>query len=205
MSTLDEMPPGRAPVTTRLVWAESEAKMWAFVRQHLDRGRQAYVVCPLIEESDLADGFSAADLRMPGSGGLAGYRLRLLHGRLRPAEKAEAMAAYAAGEVDVLVSTTVIEVGVDVPNATVMVIMGARRFGLVPAAPAYEGGWAGGGRLSLLPHGRHQTTRARWNGWRYSHARTMDSPWRRRIWRREVKDSCSGSDSRGWGTCRSLR
>jgi ATP-dependent DNA helicase RecG len=131
ISVLDEMPPGRRPVRTRLVFADSEARMWEFVRTELSRGRQAYVVCPLIEESETLQTASARrtfeDL---AAGELANFRLRLLHGQLPPAEKAAAMAAYAAGEADVLVSTSVIEVGVDVANATVMVIMGARRFGL---------------------------------------------------------------------------
>lgn len=131
VSVLDEMPPGRRPVRTRLVPQESQARMWEAVRKELARGRQAYVVCPLIEESESLQTASARrtfeDL---SAGELAGFRLRLLHGQLPPAEKGSAMAAYAAGEADVLVSTSVIEVGVDVPNATVMVIMGARRFGL---------------------------------------------------------------------------
>jgi ATP-dependent DNA helicase RecG len=131
VSVLDEMPPGRRPVRTRLVFADSEARMWEFVRGELARGRQAYVVCPLIEESESLQTASARrtfeDLR---KGELSGFRLRLLHGQLPPAEKAAAMASYAAGEADALVSTSVIEVGVDVANATVMVIMGARRFGL---------------------------------------------------------------------------
>ncbi len=132
MSVLDEMPPGRRPVRTRLVFADSEARMWEFVRARAWlRGRQAYVVCPLIEESETLQTASARrtfeDL---GEGELSGFRLRLLHGQLPAVEKAAAMAAYAAGEADVLVSTSVIEVGVDVANATVMVIMGARRFGL---------------------------------------------------------------------------
>ena len=131
VSTLDEMPPGRTPVTTRLVFPGSEEKMWAFVRQQLEQGRQTYVVCPLIEESDTLEAASARQTyESLLHGELAGCRLRLLHGSLRPAEKADAMAAYFSGEANVLVSTTVIEVGVDVPNATVMVIMGARRFGL---------------------------------------------------------------------------
>ncbi len=131
VSTLDEMPAGRTPVTTRLVFSGSEEKMWAFVRQQLDQGRQAYVVCPLIEESETLEAASARqtyDVLVQGE--LAGYRLRLLHGGLRPAEKSDAMAEYVSGNASVLVSTTVIEVGVDVPNASVMVIMGARRFGL---------------------------------------------------------------------------
>jgi ATP-dependent DNA helicase RecG len=131
VSVLDEMPPGRVPVTTRMVFPGSEKKMWAFVRRQLDQGRQAYVVCPLIEESEALETASARQtFELLSRGELSGYRLGLMHGALRPAEKADAMAQYVAGKVDVLVSTTVIEVGVDVPNATVMVIMGARRFGL---------------------------------------------------------------------------
>jgi ATP-dependent DNA helicase RecG len=131
VSVLDEMPPGRKPVRTRLVFGDSEARMWEFVRSQLARGRQAYVVCPLIEESEALQTASARQTYEDlGAGELAGFRLRLLHGQLPPAEKAAAMAAYVRGEVDVLVSTSVIEVGVDVANATVMVVMGARRFGL---------------------------------------------------------------------------
>jgi len=131
VSVLDEMPPGRRPVRTRLVFSDSESRMWEFVRAQLTQGRQAYVVCPLIEESEALQTASARqtydDL---AAGELAGFRLRLLHGQLPAAEKAAAMAAYVGGDVDALVSTSVIEVGVDVANATVMVIMGTRRFGL---------------------------------------------------------------------------
>jgi ATP-dependent DNA helicase RecG len=131
VSVLDEMPPGRRPVATRLVFGGSDAEMWEFVRSRLRAGFQAYVVCPLIEESDSLQTASAsqtfADL---GAGELSGFRLRLLHGQLSPAEKASAMSAYTDGEAQVLVSTSVIEVGVDVARANVMVIMGARRFGL---------------------------------------------------------------------------
>lgn len=131
VSVLDEMPAGRRPVRTRLVFAESEERMWRFVRGELGRGRQAYVVCPLIEESESLQTASARRaFEELSTGELAGFRLRLLHGQLPAAEKAAAMADYAAGQADVLVSTSVIEVGVDVANATVMVIMGARRFGL---------------------------------------------------------------------------
>ncbi len=131
VSVLDEMPAGRRPVRTRIVFADSEARMWEFVRAQLARGRQAYVVCPLIEESETLQSASARrTFEELSAGELAGFRVRLLHGQLPPAEKVAAMAAYTVGEVDVLVSTSVIEVGVDVANATVMVIMGARRFGL---------------------------------------------------------------------------
>jgi len=131
VSTLDELPPGRSPVSTRLVSPESEERMWDFVREQLRQGRQAYVVCPLIEESEVLQSASACETAEVLAGGeLAGFEVRLLHGQLPAVQKAETMAAYAEGRVDVLVSTTVIEVGVDVANATVMVIMGARRFGL---------------------------------------------------------------------------
>jgi ATP-dependent DNA helicase RecG len=131
ISVLDEMPSGRRPVRTRLVFGDSEARMWELVRRELARGRQAYVVCPLIEESESLQTASARQtFDELTSGELVGFRIRLLHGQLPPAEKAAAMAAYASAQADVLVSTSVIEVGVDVPNATVMVIMGARRFGL---------------------------------------------------------------------------
>jgi ATP-dependent DNA helicase RecG len=131
VSVLDQMPPGRQPVRTRLVFAETEKRMWEFVRVQLAQGRQAYVVCPLIEESESLQTASARQtFEDLAAGELAQFRLRLLHGQLPSAEKAAAMAAYAAGEVDALVSTSVIEVGVDIANATVMVILGARRFGL---------------------------------------------------------------------------
>lgn len=131
VSTLDESPPGRTPVSTRLVFPGSETRMWEFVRARLAEGRQAYVVCPLIDESDALQVASAKQTAAElVAGELAQWRVRLLHGQLPAQEKAATMAAYAAGEVDVLVSTTVIEVGIDVANATVMVILGARRFGL---------------------------------------------------------------------------
>lgn len=131
ISVLDELPLGRRPVITRLVFGGSEAEMWEFVREQLRKGHQAYVVCPLIEESDSLQAASAHQTYVElKTGELADFELRLLHGQLTSAEKATAMAAYVRGETQVLVSTSVIEVGVDVPEATVMVIMGARRFGL---------------------------------------------------------------------------
>ncbi len=131
ISTIDEMPPGRWPVRSQLVFPPLQARMWEFVRRELRQGRQAYVVCPLIEESESLQSASARGAFEDLSRGeLEGFRLRLLHGQLPSAQKAAAMTAFAAGEADVLISTSVIEVGVDVPNATVMVIMGPRRFGL---------------------------------------------------------------------------
>lgn len=131
VSVLDEMPTGRLPVITRLVAPEGASRMWEFVREQIRSGRQVYVVCPLIEESDALEVASARQtFEELSRGELAGLRLRLLHGQLPAPEKAAAMADYVNRKAEVLVSTSVIEVGVDVPNATVMVILGARRFGL---------------------------------------------------------------------------
>ena len=165
VSVLDEMPPGRRPVRTWLVFGDSEARMWEFVRAELERGRQVYVVCPLIEESEALQTASAKrTFEELGAGELAGFRLRLLHGQLPPAEKAAVMAAYAAGEVDVLVSTSVIEVGVDVANATVMVIMGARRFGLSQLHPlrGRVGRGAANSYCFLLAEGRKRRFSSGW-------------------------------------------
>ena len=132
VSTLDEMPPGRTPISTR--WARSdaeEAEVWEQVRAEVDKGRQAYVVCPLIEESDSIDARSVTETyERLQAGELAGLRVGLLHGRLTPAEKESVMDLFRSGAIDVLVATTVIEVGVDVPNATIMVIVDADRFGI---------------------------------------------------------------------------
>jgi ATP-dependent DNA helicase RecG len=132
VSVLDELPPGRTPIHTRsAVGPLNEAEVWADVRSEVAAGRQAYVVCPLIEESDKLEVASAEEtLSRLSAGELTGLRLGLLHGRLSVAEKAATMDAFRAGKIDVLVATTVIEVGVDVPNATIMVILDADRFGI---------------------------------------------------------------------------
>lgn len=131
VSVLDEMPPGRRPVRTVLVEPERQAAAWEFVRARVREGEQACVVCPLIEESEaVCEAAATAVHAQLQDGELSGYRLGLLHGALPAAEKQKAMADFAEGRTQVLVATTVIEVGVDVPNATVMVILGARRFGL---------------------------------------------------------------------------
>ncbi|MFN8018826.1 MAG: ATP-dependent DNA helicase RecG [Acidimicrobiales bacterium] len=138
VSVLDEMPPGRTPIDTRWVRTEAgqddpiaEAPVWEHVRAEVAAGRQAYVVCPLVEGSDKLDARSAEETfeRLAG-GELHDLRLGLLHGRVPAADKESVMAAFRAGDLDVLVATTVIEVGVDVPNATSMVILDADRFGI---------------------------------------------------------------------------
>jgi len=132
VSVLDEMPPGRTPIKT--VWARGpleEESSWARVRDEVAAGHQAYVVAPLIEESEKLEVRSAEEaFEQLRSGELAGLRLALLHGRVPSKDKEQVMDAFRRGEVDVLVATTVIEVGVDVPNAAVMVILDADRFGI---------------------------------------------------------------------------
>ncbi|MFN0090699.1 MAG: ATP-dependent DNA helicase RecG [Acidimicrobiales bacterium] len=129
VSILDELPPGRTPIETR--WEQDEAPAWEAVRAEVGAGRQAYVVCPLVDESDKLEAASAEEtFARLAAVELSGLRLGLLHGRVPPADKEQVMAQFRAGRLDVLVATTVIEVGVDVPNATVMVILDADRFGI---------------------------------------------------------------------------
>ena len=132
VTVLDQLPPGRTPITT--VWARTPMDVqlaWGAVREAVAEGRQAYVVCPLVEESEKLQATSAvAEHERLAADDLAGLRLGLLHGQLPSVEKEAVMGRFRRGEIDVLVATTVIEVGVDVPNATVMVIEDADRFGL---------------------------------------------------------------------------
>jgi ATP-dependent DNA helicase RecG len=132
VSVLDELPPGRTPITT--VWARGpleDESAWARVRAEVAAGHQAYVVAPLIEESEKLEVRSAQETHEElQHGELAGLRLGLLHGKIPAKDKEPVMDAFRRGDIDVLVATTVIEVGVDVPNATVMVILDADRFGI---------------------------------------------------------------------------
>lgn len=130
VSVLDELPPGRVPVKTKLVSDARRDEVIARVRSAVANGRQAYWVCPLIEESEKLQLQTALDTFAALSTELDELRIGLVHGRLKSDEKAATMAAFAAGEIDVLVATTVIEVGVDVANASLMVIEHAERFGL---------------------------------------------------------------------------
>jgi ATP-dependent DNA helicase RecG len=145
VSEITEPPANRKPIVTRWVAAERSSEAYTRLRRHLDAGRQAYVVCPLIEEERHAEARPKSGTGLPGKsvaraaeaeaerlrrGELRGYRVGLLHGRLRPADRRDLMARFKAGELDVMVATTVIEVGVDVPNATIMIVQEADRFGL---------------------------------------------------------------------------
>jgi ATP-dependent DNA helicase RecG len=134
VSVIDEMPPGRTPVVTKLVSTARRDEVLERVRGEVQQGRQAYWVCPLVEESDLIDSpvdlTAATKMYEETRALLPDLHWGLLHGQLPPAEKTAVMQLFARGDLDVLVATTVIEVGVDVPNATLMVIEHAHRFGL---------------------------------------------------------------------------
>jgi ATP-dependent DNA helicase RecG len=131
VSEITRPPADRKPIKTAWVAEDRSAAAYTRLRKHLDAGRQAYVVCPLIEESETSQARAAeAEAERLQRGELRGYRVGLLHGRLRPAERRDLMARFKACDLDVLVATTVIEVGVDVPNATIMIVQEADRFGL---------------------------------------------------------------------------
>ena len=131
-TVLRELPRGRQPIETFVCASEREReRAYERIREELRAGRQAFVVCPLVEDSELLQARAAtSEFERLREGPLRDFRLVLLHGQLRAAEKAEAMAAFAAGDADVLVATTVIEVGIDVPNATVMLVEDADRYGI---------------------------------------------------------------------------
>lgn len=131
LAVLDEMPPGRTPIDTRFVYENERQRAYGFIRNQLDEGRQAFIIYPLVEESDTIEAKSAVaayeDLK---ENVFAEYQVGLLHGRMSPTEKDDIMASVASGEIQLLISTSVIEVGIDVPNATVIMIEDANRFGL---------------------------------------------------------------------------
>jgi len=131
VSELALPPENRKPIVTGWVTEERSSEAYQRLRRHLDDGRQAYVVCPLIEESETRVARAAeAETERLRAGELRGYRVGCLHGRLRTADRRAVMASFKAGELDILVATTMIEVGVDVPNATIMIVQEADRFGL---------------------------------------------------------------------------
>ncbi len=132
LSVIDEMPPGRKRVKTYVVTDELRTRYLGFVRKNAEAGRQTYIVCPLVEDSEaLADTLSATEYKQElEENYLKGLTVGLVHGRMKSKEKTEVMDAFSHGQLDVLVSTTVIEVGVDVPNATLMIVENAERFGL---------------------------------------------------------------------------
>jgi ATP-dependent DNA helicase RecG len=133
LSVMDEMPPGRLPVGTHVVAPRERERAYSLIRSQVEQGRQAFIIYPLVEEGENGSGDAKAAVEEHArlqEQIFPNLTLGLLHGRMRPEEKDEIMARFRAGEIQVLISTSVVEVGVDVPNATVMLIEGANRFGL---------------------------------------------------------------------------
>ncbi len=164
LSVIDEMPPGRTPIRTSHATDRDVDRVYATIRAELELGRQCYVVYPLIEESEKIDLRSATEGFKKLSEVFSGRRLALLHGRLKSVEKESIMRAFSTGEIDILVSTTVIEVGVDVANATVMLIEHAERFGIAQLHQL-RGRVGRGGHQSLCilmtPYGINDVARQR--------------------------------------------
>ncbi len=131
ISILDELPAGRQKIETFAIDSEIRQRAYGYVRKHLDAGRQGYIVCPLVEESEVSELKAAEDVAEKlRNEDFKGYTVGLLHGKMKAAEKDSVMSEFAAGNIQLLVSTTVVEVGVDVPNSVIMVIENAERFGL---------------------------------------------------------------------------
>ena len=152
VSVIDELPPGRRPIKTVHYTDAARLRLFGFMKQEIAKGRQVYVVYPLIKESeamdykDLTDGYEAISRDFP----LPDYVTTICHGKMKPADKEESMRQFKSGEADIMVATSVIEVGVDVPNATVMVIESAERFRALAAAPVARARRAG--RRTILLH-----------------------------------------------------
>jgi ATP-dependent DNA helicase RecG len=131
LSVIDELPPGRTPIETRIARNSRRPQVYQLVREQVALGRQAYIIYPLVEESEKSDLKAAVQMAAHlDQEVFPELRMAVLHGRMSATEKEEVMASFKAGATDILVATTVIEVGIDVPNATVMVIEHAERFGL---------------------------------------------------------------------------
>lgn len=135
ISVIDELPAGRRPIRTYLIDSTIRQRAFGYIKKHLDEGYQAYLVCPAVQSED--ENTAAASLKSAveyaeelAHGAFGDYRVGLLHGKMRPAQKEKVMAEFAAGEIQLLVATTVVEVGVDVPNAVIMMVENAERFGL---------------------------------------------------------------------------
>jgi ATP-dependent DNA helicase RecG len=130
-TALRELPKGRQPIRTRVVGEGRRPEAYDFIRERLREGRQAFVVCPLVSDSEAIEAKAAeAEAKRLAKTELRDFRVGLLHGQMASEQKARAMESFVSGEAQVLVATTVIEVGIDVPNATVMLVEGAERFGL---------------------------------------------------------------------------
>ncbi len=131
ISIIDTLPKGRQPIKTFFIDSEIRKRAYGYIRDHLDQGRQGYIICPMVEENEAVDLASAVKYyENISQNDFKNYRVGLLHGKMKPKEKDAVMKAFSSGEIELLVSTTVVEVGVDVPNAVIMLIENAERFGL---------------------------------------------------------------------------
>jgi ATP-dependent DNA helicase RecG len=131
LSVMDEMPPGRQPIQTQVFYPRERERAYVFIRSQIDQGRQCFIIYPLVEESETSEALAAVEEQSRLQKQVfSNYKVGLLHGRMKPDEKDDTMTRFCSGEIQILVSTSVVEVGVDIPNATVMLIEGANRFGL---------------------------------------------------------------------------
>ena len=144
ISIIDELPPGRKPVKTVHRYDKNRLKVFQFIRDEIKKGRQVYIVYPLIQESetmdykDLMDGYESIERDFPKPD----YQVSIVHGKMKSADKDYEMQRFIKGETQIMVATTVIEVGVDVPNASVMIIESAERFGLITITPTSRSCWS---------------------------------------------------------------
>ena len=163
ISIIDELPPGRKPVKTYAVGESMRKRVFTFLGKNVQAGMQAYVVCPLIEETEKSDLQNAEELCAKLQGIFPNFKVGLMHGRMRPKIKEEIMNEFVSGEIKILVSTTVIEVGVNVPNANMMIIENAERFGL-SQLHQLRGRVGRGGEQAyciLMAHGNNEVTKKR--------------------------------------------
>lgn len=130
LSILDERPPGRQPIVSYRIDSSKRQRAYGYIRRHIEQGRQGYIICPLVEEGESDMASVTEYTRRLREEVFPDLRIGMLHGKMKPKEKDAVMTAFAAGELDLLVSTTVVEVGVDVPNAVIMLIENAERYGL---------------------------------------------------------------------------
>lgn len=130
ISVLNELPPGRTPIATYAIGTDKRTRAFGYIRKHIDEGRQAYIVCPLVEEGETDLVAAEQYAEKLANGPFKGYVVGLLHGKMKPKDKEQIMRDFSEGRISLLISTTVVEVGVDVPNAVLMVIENAERFGL---------------------------------------------------------------------------
>ncbi|OOB76851.1 MAG: ATP-dependent DNA helicase RecG [Epulopiscium sp. Nuni2H_MBin003] len=132
ISIIDELPPGRTPIKTNAVNSSYYPRIYNFIRQHIDKGRQCYIICPMVTENEKTDDLKdvISYTKQLASNEFSQYNIEYLHGKMKGREKNDVMTRFANGDIDILVSTTVVEVGVNVPNATIMIIENAERFGL---------------------------------------------------------------------------